>query len=43
MIRGNGCTLTFVIDEGQRYKVRNVSVVGNKKFAGEELPRASSS
>jgi outer membrane protein insertion porin family len=30
-------TLTFVIDEGIRYKIRNVSVVGNKKYASEEL------
>ncbi len=30
-------TLTFVIDEGPRYKVRNVSFFGNSKFATEEL------
>jgi outer membrane protein insertion porin family len=33
----NWVTVTFVIDEGPRYKIRNVSVVGNTKFAGEEL------
>ena len=30
-------SLTFVIDEGPRYVVRNVSVVGNKKFTSDEL------
>ncbi len=30
-------TLTFVIHEGMRYKVRNVSVVGVTKFRTEEL------
>lgn len=29
--------LTFVIDEGPRYKVRNVSFVGNTKFPSEAL------
>jgi outer membrane protein insertion porin family len=29
--------LTFVIDEGMRYKVRSVSVVGNQKFASDDL------
>jgi outer membrane protein insertion porin family len=29
--------VTFIIDEGPRYKVRNVSVVGNKKFTSEQL------
>lgn len=33
----NWLSLTYVIDEGPRYKVRNVSVVGNTKFATEEL------
>jgi outer membrane protein insertion porin family len=33
----NWLTLTFVINEGPRYKVRNVSVVGNTKFSTEEL------
>jgi outer membrane protein insertion porin family len=33
----NWVSITFVIDEGPRYKIRNVSVVGNTKFAGEEL------
>jgi len=30
-------TLRFVIDEGPRYVVRNVSVVGNERFATESL------
>ncbi|MFO7902610.1 MAG: POTRA domain-containing protein [Pirellulaceae bacterium] len=30
-------TLTFVIDEGPRYEVRDVSVVGNEKFDSEAL------
>ncbi len=30
-------TLTFVIDEGPRYKIRNVSVVGNQKIGTDEL------
>ena len=30
-------TLTFVIDEGPRYKVRNVAFVGNSKHSDEEL------
>lgn len=29
--------LTFIIDEGPRYKVRNVSIEGSTKFAGEPL------
>ncbi len=29
--------VTFIIDEGPRYKVRNVSVVGNTKYTSEEL------
>jgi outer membrane protein insertion porin family len=31
--------LTFVISEGPRYKVRNVSFVGNTRFKGEFLER----
>jgi len=31
--------LTFVIDEGPRYSVRDISFVGNKKFAAEDLKR----
>ncbi len=31
--------LTFVINEGPRYKVRNVSFVGNTRFKGEFLER----
>jgi len=33
----NWLVLTFVIDEGPRYKIRNVSVVGNTKFQTSEL------
>ncbi len=33
----NWLTLTFIIDEGPRYRVRNVSFIGNTKFATEEL------
>ncbi len=31
--------LTFVIDEGPRYSVRDISFVGNQKFAAEDLKR----
>lgn len=34
---GDWITLTFVIDEGPRYKVRNVQIVGNTKISTEEL------
>ena len=30
-------TIRFVIDEGPRYKVRNVSVIGNTKYTSDEL------
>jgi outer membrane protein insertion porin family len=30
-------TIQFVIDERVRYKVRNVSVIGNKKYTSQEL------
>lgn len=30
-------TLTFVIDEGPRYKIRNISFLGNKKYPTEEI------
>jgi len=30
-------TLTFVVDEGPRYIVRDVSVIGNTRFTNEEL------
>jgi len=33
----NWLSLTYVIDEGPRYKVRNVSFIGNTKFGTEEL------
>lgn len=32
-------TVTFVIDEGPRYVVRNVSIVGNTKFAEKDLAK----
>ncbi len=34
---GKWLTLRFVIDEGPRYVVRNVSVIGNEKFDAEQL------
>jgi outer membrane protein insertion porin family len=34
---GQWLTLTFVIDEGPRYRVGSVSVVGNKKYDSEAL------
>lgn len=33
----NWVTVTFVIDEGPRYKVRNVSVLGNTKYESDVL------
>jgi outer membrane protein insertion porin family len=33
----NWVTITFVIDEGARFKIRNVSVIGNTKFPTESL------
>jgi outer membrane protein insertion porin family len=33
----NWLTLTFVIHEGIRYKVRNVTLIGNKKFPTSQL------
>jgi len=34
---GKWTTITFVIDEGPRYKVRRVSFLGNEKYSDEEL------
>jgi len=34
-------TLRFIIDEGPRYKVRNISFIGDKRFKGEELAKGS--
>ena len=34
---GEWMTITFVIDEGPRYVIRNVAVVGNEKFATQTL------
>ena len=34
---GQWATLTFVIDEGPRYRIRDVSVVGNKKYSSDQL------
>jgi outer membrane protein insertion porin family len=31
------CTLTFVIDEGPRYSIRNIMVVGNQKLPADKL------
>lgn len=33
----NWATLCFIIDEGPRYKIRNVSIVGNRKYSNDEL------
>ena len=33
----NWVTITFVIDEGPRFKIRNVSVIGNTKFTSDVL------
>ncbi|MCD4727017.1 MAG: BamA/TamA family outer membrane protein, partial [Pirellulales bacterium] len=30
-------SITFVIDEGPRYKIRDVSVIGNKQYSSDEL------
>lgn len=35
--KGDWATLTFVIDEGPRFIIRNVSVVGNERFGTEDL------
>ena len=35
--KGNWLTLTFVVNEGPRYEVRNVSYMGNKIFAETSL------
>lgn len=32
-------TLRFIIDEGPRYSVRNISFIGDKRFNGEELTK----
>ncbi|HEX3869083.1 MAG TPA: BamA/TamA family outer membrane protein, partial [Pirellulales bacterium] len=37
--RQNWMTLTFVIDEGPRYKVENISIVGNSKFDNPTLEK----
>jgi outer membrane protein insertion porin family len=34
---GKWLTIRFVIDEGQRYVVRNVTLVGNQKFPNQDL------
>jgi outer membrane protein insertion porin family len=34
---GQWLTIRFVIDEGPRYVVRNVAIMGNEKFNGEDL------
>ena len=30
-------TLTFTVDEGPRYRIRDVRVIGNQKYGGQEL------
>ena len=35
--KGDGFTVTYVINEGPRFKIRNVSVVGNTKYPSEQL------
>ena len=35
----NWLSLTFVIDEGPRYKVRNIVLMGNKRFSAGRLQR----
>lgn len=39
---GKWLKLTFVIDEGPRYRIRNVSIRGADRFASEELQQALS-
>lgn len=34
---GRWLTTTYIIDEGPRYRVRNVSFMGNKRFSSDEL------
>jgi outer membrane protein insertion porin family len=34
---GQWATLTFVIDQGPRYRIRDLSVVGNKKYNSDQL------
>ena len=34
---GQWATLNFIIDEGPRYRIRDMSIVGNKKFPTAEL------
>jgi outer membrane protein insertion porin family len=37
---GRWLTLRFIIDEGPRYKVRNVAFIGNTKFSSDQLNEA---
>lgn len=37
----NWITLTFVIDEGPRYQVREVRFIGNERFSADELNEAT--
>jgi outer membrane protein insertion porin family len=34
---GNWLTLRFIIDEGPRYVVRNISIAGNEKFSNDKI------
>lgn len=36
---GRWLTIRYIIDEGPRYKIRNVSFVGNQAFSSEQLDR----
>jgi outer membrane protein insertion porin family len=35
----NWLTLQFVIDEGPRYKIRDVALIGNKHFSGDDMKK----
>lgn len=39
--KGNWATLTFVVDEGLRYKIRNVKFLGNTKFQPDAMAQAA--
>ena len=39
--KGNWAYITFIVDEGPRYNVRNVRFLGNTKFEGEAMAAAA--
>lgn len=39
--KGNWAYITFIVDEGPRYNVRNVRFLGNTKFDGEAMAEAA--